>query len=180
MTRENAKSKLIDMGIAEPTEEQITKYLDSITAETKKEKDRADSLKAKADKADELQTQLDDLNNQNMSEMEKTTKALEVANNKIAELEKKDAIRNSRTMAMEKFKITAEQSAQVVKDDGSFDYDVLGQIISDKEKAAATAKEQEIANNASNPGGGSGGGSEELSKGAEMAQKYNKNNVITV
>lgn len=177
MTRENAKLKLVDMGIAEPTEEQITKYLDSITAETKKEKDRADSLKAKADKADELQTQLDDMNSQNLSEIEKATKALEQANNKIAELERKDAIRNSRSLAMEKFKITAEQSVQVVKDDGSFDYDVLGQIISDKETAAATAKEKEIANGASNPGGGGNGGTE-LSKGAEMAQKYNQNYVV--
>ena len=180
MTRENAKLKLIDMGVAEPTEEQITKYLDSISAETKKEKERADNLKAKADKADELQAQLDDLNTQNLSEVEKATKALEVANQKIAELEKKDAIRTQRSLAMEKFKITAEQSVQVIKDDGSFDYDVLGQIISDKETASATAKEQEIANNASNPGGGNGGGSEEVSKGAEMAQKYNQNNVITV
>lgn len=179
MTRENAKLKLVDMGIAEPTEEQITKYLDSITAETKKEKDRADSLKSKADKADQLQTQLDELNNQNMSELDKTTKALEQANNKIAELEKKDAIRNQRSLAMDKFKITAEQSSQVVKDDGSFDYDVLGQIISEKETAAATAKEKEIANNASNPGGGGEGGAE-MSKGASMAQKYNQNNVVTV
>lgn len=156
MTRAEAKSKLISFGVAEPTEEQITDFLNSIGAETKKEKDRADSLKAKADRADELQLQLDELNTQNLSEVEKATKALELANNKIAELEKKDAIREQRTKAIEQFKVTAEQANQIIKDDGSFDYEVLGKIISDKELASATAKEQEIAKGATNPGGGSG------------------------
>ena len=45
-----------------------------------------------------------------------------------------------------------------MKDDGTFDYDVLGQIISDKETAAAKAKEVEIANNSPNPNGSNGGG----------------------
>lgn len=159
MTREQAKQKLISFGVAEPTEEQISDLLNSINAETKKEKDRADSYKAKADKADELQTQLDDLNNQNLSDIEKANKALETANGRIAELEKTQAIATQRNSVAEKFKVTSEQAKQIVKDDGSLDYDVLGQIISDKENAAATAKEQEIANNATNPGGGSAGGS---------------------
>ena len=73
MTREQAKQKLVALGVAEPTEEQVTDFLNTIGAETKKEKDRADGLKAKADKADELQTQLDDLNSQNLSDIEKAT-----------------------------------------------------------------------------------------------------------
>ena len=60
MTREQAKQKLVALGVAEPTEEQVTDFLNTIGAETKKEKDRADGLKAKAYKTDELQTQLDD------------------------------------------------------------------------------------------------------------------------
>ena len=135
--------------------------------------------KAKADKADELQSQLDELNTQNLSEIEKATKALEQANQKIADLERKDAIRGQRSNAMEKFKITAEQASQIIKDDGSFDYDVLGQIISDKETAAASAEAKKLLNNTPNPNGNNGDG-DALSKGAEMAQKYNKNNVITV
>ena len=181
MTREQAKQKLISFGNAEPTEEQITDFLNTIGAETKKEKDRADGYKAKADKADELQSQLDDLNSQNLSEIEKATKALEQANQKIAELEKKDAIRGQRSNAMEKFKITAEQASQIIKDDGSFDYDILGQIISDKETAAASAKAKELLDSTPNPSGSAGGsGGEQLSKGAEMAQKFNKSNVVEV
>ena len=158
MTREQAKQKLVALGIAEPTEEQVTDFLNTIGAENKKEKDRADGLKEKADKADELQTQLDDLNSQNLSDIEKANKALETANNRIAELEKAQAITERRNIVSEKFKVTSDQAKQIVKDDGNFDYDVLGQIISDKERAAATAKEQEIASNATNPGGGSAGG----------------------
>lgn len=161
MTREQAKQKLVALGVAEPTEEQVTDFLNTIGAETKKEKDRADGLKAKADKADELQTQLDDLNSQNLSDIEKANKALETANNRIAELEKAQAIAERRNIVSEKFKVTSDQAKRIVKDDGNFDYDVLGQIISDKEQAAATAKEQEIASNATNPGGGSAGGADD-------------------
>ena len=51
MKREEAKQKLIDLGIAEPTEEQISSLLDSVTAETKSEKARADKYKEDASKA---------------------------------------------------------------------------------------------------------------------------------
>ena len=185
MTREQARQKLISFGVAEPTDEQISDLLNSINAETKKEKDRADGYKAKADKADELQTQLDELNNQNLSDIEKANKALETANNRIAELEKAQTIATQRNSVAEKFKVTSEQAKQIVKDDGSLDYDVLGQIISDKEKAAATAKGQEIAKNATNPGGGGAGGSNEPKTTAEkIAQKMfggqkQENNILS-
>lgn len=179
MTREQAKQKLISFGNAEPTDEQITDFLNTVGSEVKKEKDRADGYKAKADSADELQRQLDEINTQNLSEIDKATKALEQANQKIAELEKRDAIRNQRSNAMEKFKITAEQASQIIKDDGCFDYDILGQIISDKETAAASAKAKELLDKTPNPSGSTGGnGGEQLSKGAEMAQKFNKSNVV--
>ena len=58
---------------------------------------------------------------------------------------------------MTNFKLTAEQAKAIVKDDGSLDYTELGKIISDKEKAAAQAKEQEIAKNQDAPGGNAGG-----------------------
>ena len=185
MTREQAKQKLISFGIAEPTDEQVTDFLNTIGTETKKEKDRADGYKAKADKADELQTQLDDLNSQNLSDIEKANKELEKANERIVELEKNDAIKTQRSLAMEKFKVTAEQAKQIVKDDGSLDYDILGQIISDKESASATAKEQEIADNATNPGGGSAGANNDTKSTAEkIAEKMfsgqkQENNILS-
>lgn len=171
MTRAEAKQQLITLGIAEPTEEQITNLLNSVNSETLKEKQRADALKAEADKAADLQAELDRINNEKLSDVEKANKALETANNKIAELERNQAIAAQRSSVMEKFNVTGEQAKQIVKDDGSFDTDVLGQIISDKEKAAATAKEQEIAKGATNPGGGSAGGGDEKSGPEKIAAK---------
>lgn len=165
MTREQAKQNLIGFGIAEPTDEDVTKYLNQIGAETKKEKERADGYKAKAD---ELQTQLDEINNQNLSEVDKANKALETANNRIAELEKTQRIAEQKSNVIAKFKVSAEQADKIVKEDGTLDMDVLGQIISDKETAAATAKEQELAGKATNPGGGNGGNNDEKSTAEKL------------
>ena len=164
MTREQAKQNIIAIGVAEPTDEQVSNYLNQVNGETKKEKDRADGYKAKADTADDLQKQLDELQAGNLTELEKANKALDTANQKIAELEKAQEIATQRASAASKFNVTAEQAAQIVKDDGSFDYDVLGKIISEKETAAAQAKEQEIAKGSTNPGGGTAGGNKDNEK----------------
>ena len=154
MTREQAKQNLIAIGVAEPTDEQVSNYLNQVNSETKKEKDRADGYKAKADTADGLQKQLDELQTGNLTELEKANKALDTANQQIAELQKNNAIRDLREKAMTDFNVTAEQAKAIVKEDGSFDTAELGKIMSEKETAAAQAKEQEIANNSANPGGG--------------------------
>lgn len=179
MTREQAKQNLIGLGVAEPTDENITNYLNQIGSETKKEKDRADALKSKADKADDLQAELDKINEQNLSEVDKVNKLLEKANERVSELEKEKSISVQKSTVIEKFKVTAEQANQIVKEDGSLDYDILGQIISDKESAAAIAKEKEIRDNSGNPGGATGGNDPvKESKGAEMAQKFNQSNTV--
>lgn len=169
MTREQAKQNLISIGISEPTDEQVSNYLNQLNGETKKEKDKAAEYKAKADKADELQTQLDELQAGNLTELEKANKALETANNQIAELQKNNAIRDLREKAMTDFKITAEQAKTVVKEDGSFDTTVLGQIISEKETASAQAKEQEIAKGTPNPGGGGSNQDSEKTEAEKIA-----------
>ena len=174
MTREQAKQNLISFGIAEPTDEQITNYLNQVGAETKKERERADGFKAKADQADDYKKQLEDLQNQGLSEAEKAAKELKDAQDRIAELEKERRLSAQKNAAMEKFKVTAEQASQIVKDDGSFDFDVLGQIIADKETSAAAAKEQELLKGTPNPGGGKGG-SEKLSNAEQIADKYFSN-----
>ena len=174
MTREQAKQNLIAIGIAEPTEEQISNYLNQVNGETKKEKDKADQYKAKADNADELQKKLDELEAGNLSEIEQANKNLEKANARIAELEKAQAIATQRSNAATKFNVSAEQAAQIIKDDGTIDYDALGKIISDKETAAAQAKEQEIANNSTNPGGGTAGGNKDKTEAEKTAESIGK------
>ena len=160
MTREQAKSNLISFGVAEPTDEQITNYLNSVNGEVKREKDRADKYKLDADKSAELQKKLDEIANQNLSEVEKANKATEDALAQVAALNKRIE-RAEQMKALAEKGITGEQAEKLISEDGKLDYEILGQIISERETAAKAAKEQEIANNQGNPGGGQTGGADD-------------------
>lgn len=81
------------------TDEQITNLLNKSGEEMAREKEKANQYKAKADKADELQTQLDELQAGNMTELEKANRALETANQQIAKLQKDNAVRDLRESA---------------------------------------------------------------------------------
>lgn len=160
----------------EATDEQITKLLNQNNTEIANEKEKSkkiktelDDLKASAGSAEELQKKIEEIEQSKMTDKERFENELKKANQKIADLEKDARIRDSRAAAAEKFKVTAEQAKQIVKDDGSFDYDVLGQIIADKESAAALAKEQEIASLSGNPGGQGAGGSDGNSVAKDIA-----------
>lgn len=155
------REDLIAMGLSE---ENADKIMADYGSSVQRAKAKVDEYKTKADKAEELQRQLDDIEQGKLTEVEQANKNLEKANARIAELEKAQAIAAQRANAASKFNVTAEQAAQIVKDDGSFDYDVLGKIISEKETAAAQAKEQEIANGSTNPGGGTAGGNKDNEK----------------
>ena len=155
------REDLIAMGLSE---ENADKIMADYGSSVQKAKAKVDEYKTKADKAEELQKQLDDIEQGKLTEVEQANKNLEKANARIAELEKAQAIATQRADAASKFNVTAEQAAQIVKDDGSFDYDVLGKIISEKETAAAQAKEQEIANGSTNPGGDTAGGNKDNEK----------------
>ena len=157
MTREQAKEQLIKLGIEEPSAEQISSYLNTVNGEVAKEKTKNADLKDKASKVDELQAQLDAINEQNMSEIEKANSLLEKANSRIAELEMASKIKDLKSTVANKFKVTIEQAEQIVKEDGSLDYDLIGQIIAEKETTAAKAKEQELFNKTPNPQGAGGG-----------------------
>lgn len=136
------------------TDEQITNLLNKSGEEMVREKEKANQYKAKADKADELQTQLDELQAGNMTELEKANKALETANQQIAKLQKDNAVRDLRESAMSDFGITAEQAKTVVKEDGSFDTTSLGKIISDMKANAIAEYEKNALNSTPNPSNG--------------------------
>ena len=174
MTREQAKQNLISIGVEEPTDEQITNYLNQVNGETQKEKEKAAEYKEKADKADEYKAKIDELEAGNLTEVEKANKALELANEQIAKMQKENSIRDLREKSMTDFKITAEQAKTVVKDDGSFDTAALGKIMSEKETAAAQAKEQEIAGKQDIPGGGSAGGGKDKTEAEKTAEAIGK------
>lgn len=136
------------------TDEQITNLLNKSGEEMAREKEKANQYKAKADKADELQAQLDDLQAGNMTELEKANKALETANQQIAKLQKDNAVRDLRESAMSDFGITAEQAKTVVKEDGSFDTTSLGKIISDMKANAIAEYEKNALKGTPNPNNG--------------------------
>lgn len=165
------REELIAMGISEENVEKImadhAKVVQSAT-------EKSNQYKVKADKADELQNKLDEIEKGNLSEVEQANKNLEKANARIAELEKAQAISAQKKTVIEKFKVTSEQADKIVKEDGTFDYDVLGKIISDKETAAAQAKEQEIARGTNNPGGGTGGGNKQKTDAEKTAEEIGK------
>lgn len=185
MTRAEAKQKLISFGISEPTDEQVTDFLNTIGAETKKEKDRADGLKAKADKADELQTQLDDLNSQNLSDIEKANAERDKALNSVAVLEKTIKSMQLKTGLAEQG-IVGEQADKLIEslNGGSFDTALLGQIISEKNKTAIADYEKKNLHDTPNPDGGTGGGTDEKSTAEKIAEKMfggkkQENNIIS-
>nr|DAV90041.1 MAG TPA: Major head protein [Caudoviricetes sp.] len=138
----------------EATDDQITNLLNQNNSEVAKEKNKASQYKAKADTAEDLQKQLDDLQAGNMTELEKANKALETANQQIAKLQKDNAVRDLRESAMSDFGITAEQAKTVVKEDGSFDTAVLGKIMSDKEANAIAEYEKNALKGTPNPNNG--------------------------
>lgn len=159
------REDLTAMGL---TDEQVEKIIAENSKDIQSANAKATKNNAELERLQGIEKEFNTLKDQNLSEQEKTAKKLEKAQNRIAELEKAQSLSLQRTIAAEKFKITAEQATQVVKDDGSFDFDALGKIISDKETAAAQAKEQEIANSSTNPGGGTAGSNKDNTKTADV------------
>lgn len=166
MTREDAKRNLEGFGIEEPTDEQVTNYLNQVNGESQKEKKRAEQYKEDARRVSELQKKLDEMENANLSEVEKANKSVEEANKRIAELE--NQIKRADTLKQLADKgITGEDATNLIHEDGTLDFDTLGKILTDRETAAATAKEKEIAGQSSNPNGGKQGGDDDTRTEAE-------------
>lgn len=174
MTREDVK-KLFP----EATDEQITSLLNQNNSEVAKEKAKSEKVKAELDdlkenagNVEELQKKIEEIEESKLTETQKIAKELEKSNARVAELEKAAAIQNSRAEAAEKFKVTAEQAKQIVKDDGSFDYDVLGQIIAEKETNAVSEYEKQKLAETQNPGGNSGGGEDGKSSAVKLVERH--------
>lgn len=170
MTREQARKNLETIGIENPTDEQITNYLNQVQGETRFERDRADKLKDKASKADELQQQIDEMNSANQSDNEKLQTALDKANAQIASLQK-DIARTKLLNNLASKGITGEDAEKLVSEDGALDIEILGKIISDRETSAAANKEKELLNGTPNPNGGKGGSDDGKTSAEKMVEK---------
>lgn len=169
-TREQAKESLIALGVAEPSEEAITSYLNTLQNATKSAEDKAVRYKAEADKVRELQKQLDDINNEKLTDAEKSQKAIDDANKRVMELE---ATVTSMKLQKElaEIGITGEQAEGLFNEDKSLNVAKLGEIITGREKTAVANFEKDALLKTPNPEGGKPE-EEEIKPEVEYAKDY--------
>lgn len=169
MTRPEVREFLISLGISEPTDEQITNFLNTQQKEIQREKAVAEKYKSDAIRAKDLEAQLEEINNKNLSDIELAKKETEKANSRVSELEKQIAI-SKRDAELARLGITGDSASKLFKEDGGIDFSILGQIISDRENTAKTLKEQELLKGTPNPKGSDKGG-DQTTAVDKMAQK---------
>lgn len=203
MTREQAKQNLIAFGIAEPTEEAVTAYLNSIHGETEKWKTLADGYKAEADKIPDLTAKLNDATSKvEASQAEKKTtvaskdEEIENLKNDLSKLktslvtEKLNAIFTSKGMPTDVYAdvigayATMEETAAIEK------ATAFVTAISDAHNAsiesAKEAYKQELFKQTPNPGqggsqnpGSDGADNLNMSEAAKYAQKYSQKMAVS-
>ena len=167
MSREEAKQNLMALGIEEPTDAQVTNYLNQFHANDPKPEPKPDPKpEPKPDP-------------EGNSELEKAMQQIEQLK---ADITRKDIA----SYAAQKG-LVGEQAESILSgltndlETAKKTIDSFAKFVTDKETAAAAAKENEIANGGTNPSGngnGAGNPNGELSMGAKMAQQANARFVI--
>lgn len=158
MTRDEAKALLINLGTAEPTEEQISTLLNSTGKDTKSVKDLAERQKARIaelEAENELkQKQIDEASSSSLSDVDKLQKQIEKLN---ADLEKQVSANKEMTLRanLAKNGIVDDEASKLIESisKGEFDADLLGQIITDRVTKAKSEKEKELLDKTPNPDG---------------------------
>lgn len=156
MTREEAKQNLIVLGIAEPTDEQVTSYLNQFHNQPKPNPTPDPTPTPTPAPAPTPQP------NPTPEPTPGSGEDIETLKNQIEELRRENVKKDIRAYAAEKG-LTGEQAEKVLagfKDDlesAKAAIDSMSEIISARETSAAQAKEKEILDKSTNPGGGSGG-----------------------
>ena len=169
LKREEVKQKLIGWGIEEPTEEQISDYLATISKETKSAEDRANRFKGEADKVKDLEKQIEELNSANLTDIEKANKATEDAMNKVADLEK--TVKQMKQLkALADVGIVGEDAEGLFGEDGNLNIEKLGQIIGAREKAAVDVYKKEALDGTPAPDGKKGSEGEDDDKGDPLTK----------
>lgn len=189
MTREDVKKIFPDA-----TDEQITSFLNQSNSDVAKEKAKNQKLKEDAEKAKALETELEELKKQNMSETERTElehqKEKATNEKRISDLEsalkaaQKDALTGKITSIFASAGMKGDAYAGAIKAFSNMDAeDALKEaqnfvdgISEEKKSTLDTAKaawEKEALENTPNPGGGkSGGEPEKKSEASEYAKAY--------
>lgn len=189
MTREDVKKIFPDA-----TDEQITSFLNQSNSDVAKEKAKNQKLKEDAEKAKALETELEELKKQNMTEAERTElehqKEKATNEKRISDLEsalkaaQKDALTGKITSIFASAGMKGDAYAGAIKAFSNMDaedalkeaqtfVDGISEVNKSTLDTAKAAWEKEALENTPNPGGGkSGGEPEKKSEASEYAKAY--------
>lgn len=189
MTREDVKKIFPDA-----TDEQITSFLNQSNSDVAKEKAKNQKLKEDAEKAKALETELEELKKQNMSEAERTElehqKEKAINEKRISDLEsalkaaQKDALTGKITSIFASAGMKGDAYAGAIKAFSNMDaedalkeaqtfVDGISEVNKSTLDTAKAAWEKEALEKTPNPGGGkSGGEPEKKSEASEYAKAY--------
>ena len=176
MTREQSRqfiSQTFGIEAENVTDEMITSHLNNINGAIKAEKDRAEALKTEAEKAKTLQAQIDAIEAEKLTDIEKANKETEKANSQIAELQSKIKAMETRAKLAD-IGIVGEQADKFFSENGEINFEVLGQVISEREKMASDSKEKELLNSTPNAGGMPNPNEPQKTEAEMFAENYGK------
>lgn len=142
MKREEVKELLKSWGIEEPTEEQVTDYLNRMQTEVKKAEDTAKKYKADADKVKDLEKQIEEMNSANLTDLEKANKATEDALKQVEQMQK-TVTQMQLAKNLAEIGIVGEDAEGLFGEDGQLNTEKLGKIIESREKAAVATYQKD-------------------------------------
>lgn len=167
------REELVALGL---TAEQIESVMAEHGKAIQQANAKAEQYKTDAQKVKELQKVIDEMNDSKLSEIELANKEKQKALDSVAELQKQIVAMNNKTKLAE-LGIVGEQADKLIGENGTLDFGVLGQIISDRETKASSAKEKELLDGTPNPTGGNDG-KDEASDGDKLAQEIGKTHSV--
>lgn len=170
MSREEAREFIkTKFGIEEPTDQQVTDFLNETNKDSQKKNDLTTKYNDEKKRADDLQKQLDELNDSKLTDAEKAQKELEAQTSKVASLEKQIQLMERKTKLAEKG-IVGEEAEKLFNADGSLDFDAFGAILADREAKAKAEKEKELLDRTPDAGNKGGKGGEDDGKPDALTQ----------
>lgn len=163
-TREQAKQHLISLGIENPTDEQVSNYLNSVNGEIQKEKVKADANKEELERLRDIEKEYEETKNASLTAEEKYQKELA----KLQEQAKLSTLSLNKLKA-ENILVSAGLKQEDIKDllDGIVKEDEglttslatnLANLVKTQKEITEKAVKADLLKNTPTPDGGSGNG----------------------
>lgn len=186
MTREQAKKNLIEMGVEQPSEEQITKYLNSFSGEVQKAEKKAEANQEELERLKAIEQELEAEREKNLTAEEKAKKAEEAVQKALesAKLKESEFAKKISRLSVEKILTEAGLTADdyagfvdgIVHEDEELSKTLATNLAStlnaklNVQKEAMQAEfDKKMLEHTPNPGGTSGSGGDGKSRAEELA-----------